>query len=62
MKFVEFYNKNENIKSLGFSKVFLSKGEILAKAQKFFGKNFFICKKFVTSLLESYNNSYKDLA
>lgn len=45
MKFVEFYNKNENIKSLGFSKVFYQKREILAKTQKFFGKNFFICKK-----------------
>ena len=45
MKFVEFYNKNENMKSLGFSKVFLSKREILAKTQKFFGKNFFYLKK-----------------
>ena len=62
MKFVEFYNKNENIKSLGFSKVFYQKREILAKTQKFFGKIFLFVKKFVTSLLESYNNSYKDLA
>lgn len=45
MKFVEFYNKNENIKSLGFSKVFYQKREILAKTQKFFWKKFFICKK-----------------
>ena len=45
MKFVEFYNKNENIKSLGFSKVFYQKREILAKTQKFFGKNFSFCKK-----------------
>ena len=46
MKFVEFYNKNENMKSLGFSKVFYQKKrEILAKTQNFLGKNFFICKK-----------------
>ena len=45
MKFVEFYNKTKNIKSLGFSKVFLSKREILTKTQKFFRKNFAVCKK-----------------
>lgn len=44
MKFVEFYNKTKH-KKFGFSKVFLSKREILTKTQKFFGKNFAVCKK-----------------
>lgn len=62
MKFVEFYNKNENIKSLGFSKVFYQKEKFWLKPKNFLEKIFLFVKKFVTSLLESYNNSYKDLA
>ena len=45
MKFVEFYNKNENIKSLGFSKVFYQKEKFWLKPKNFFGKNFAVCKK-----------------
>ena len=46
MKFVEFYNKNENIKSLGFSKVFFyQKEKFWLKPKNFLEKNFSFCKK-----------------